>query len=106
MRILIVDDDPDFRSLAVRAMRREFAGAEVVEAGDRASLDRALVAQPLPELLVSDLNLNWIDGFGVIEAVRAVSPDCVAIMFTGTGNEEVAVRAIKAGFDDYVVKSA
>jgi two-component sensor histidine kinase len=105
MRILIVDDDPDFRSLAARAMRREFADADLVEAGDRAGLDGAVTSRHPVDLLISDLNLNWADGFEVLAKVRAASPLCPAIMFTGTGNEEVAVRAIKAGFDDYVVKS-
>ncbi|WP_043361878.1 sensor histidine kinase [Belnapia sp. F-4-1] len=105
MRILIADDDPDFRGLASRAMRREFDGSTITEIGDRAGLDAALATAPGPQLLISDFSLNWIDGFAVFEEVRAAWPGCVAIMFTGTGDEEVAVRAIKAGFDDYVVKS-
>jgi two-component sensor histidine kinase len=105
MRILVVDDDPDFRSLAARAMRREFEQAEVVEVGDPGGLDRALAGPVRVDLLVSDLNLQWTDGFVVLAAVRGAVPLCPAIMFTGTGNEEAAARAIKAGFDDYVVKS-
>ncbi|WP_052402228.1 histidine kinase dimerization/phosphoacceptor domain -containing protein [Muricoccus aerilatus] len=104
MRILIADDDPDFRGLAARAMRREFPGAEILEAGDPATLDQAM--RTPPGLLVSDLELNWTTGFDILERVRTVAPGCPAVMFTGTGSEEVAVRAIKAGFDDYVVKSA
>lgn len=105
MRILIADDDPDFRGLASRAMRREFEDCAITEIGDRAGLDAALAARPGPNLLISDLSLNWTDGFAIFGLVRGTFPDCVAIMFTGTGDEEVAVRAIKAGFDDYVVKS-
>ncbi len=105
MHILIADDDPDFRGLANRAMRREFVECTTTEVGDPAAFEAALAARPAPDLLISDFNLNWIDGFAVFEAVRARHPACLAIMFTGTGDEEVAVRAIKAGFDDYVVKS-
>ncbi|XHO83390.1 histidine kinase dimerization/phosphoacceptor domain -containing protein [Azospirillum sp. A29] len=36
--------------------------------------------------------------------VRERLPECVVVMFTGTGTEEVAVEAMKAGLDDYVVK--
>jgi two-component sensor histidine kinase len=106
MRILIADDDPDIRALAVRVLRQEF-GDEVAigEIADRATLDRALAAGPRPDLLVSDYSLGWADGFTILTAVRAAHPDCPAVMFTGTGNEELAVRALKAGFDDYVVKS-
>jgi two-component sensor histidine kinase len=105
MRILIADDDPDFRSLASRAMRREFESCTITEIGDRAGLDAALAAPLGPDLLISDFSLNWTDGFAIFAEVRAAFPGSVAIMFTGTGDEEVAVRAIKAGFDDYVVKS-
>lgn len=105
MAILIVDDDPDFRMLAARALRREFPDAEMLEAGNAAALDAALRRPGTLRLLVSDLSLNWADGFEVLARVRAVHPDVPAIMFTGTGSEEAAVRAIKAGFEDYVVKS-
>jgi two-component sensor histidine kinase/CheY-like chemotaxis protein len=104
MRILVADDDPDFRTLAARAMRREFPEAEIVEIMDQPGLDQALAGKR-PDLLVTDLQLNWTDGFAIFQAVRAICPHCAAVMFTGTGSEEVAVRAIKAGFDDYVVKS-
>src|SRR5690242_18339070 len=105
MRVVIADDDPDFRKLAIRALRREFEPAEYVEVADAEALDQALGAGQKPGLLVSDFSLNWTDGFDVLRAVRQTAPGCPAIMFTGTGNEEIAVRAIKAGFDDYVVKS-
>ena len=39
-------------------------------------------------------------------AVKARYPDLPVVMFTASGNEEVAVEAMKAGLDDYVVKSA
>lgn len=57
------------------------------------------------DILVTDFDLRWIDGFDVFELTIAKHPNCVAVMFTGTGNEALAVRAMKAGFADYVVKS-
>lgn len=101
--MLIADDDPDFASLAARALQREFAGAEIIEATDATALAQGLAAEP--DLLVTDYALRWTDGFEVLDRLRAAWPGCPAVMFTGTGNEELAVRAIKAGFDDYVVKS-
>jgi two-component sensor histidine kinase len=106
MRILVADDDPDIRALAVRAIGQEFSGeAEIVEIPDQAALDRALASGSQPSLLVSDYSLGWADGFAILNAVRALYPHCPAVMFTGTGNEELAVRALKAGFADYIVKS-
>lgn len=104
MRILFVDDDPDTRALARRSVMQEFPDAQAVEAADRAGLAAALAAGPL-HILVSDFDLGWIDGFEVFTMTREAHPGCIAVMFTGTGNEEMAVRAMKAGFDDYVVKA-
>ncbi|MBW3617422.1 MAG: response regulator, partial [Proteobacteria bacterium] len=104
MRILVVDDDPDARTLTVRALGQEFPEAEIDQAMDPASLDAA-VARASLQLLVSDYDLRWGDGLEVLALVKAAHPDCCSVMFTGTGNEEVAVRAMKAGFDDYLVKS-
>lgn len=103
MRALFVDDDPDTRALAVRAVKQELPSLVVVEATDASGLERAL--QNPVDILVSDFDLRWSDGFDVLGKVRAAFPDCTAVMFTGTGNEELAVRAMKSGFDDYVVKS-
>lgn len=104
IRILFLDDDPDTRTLAVRAVLKEFAGAEALEAADRTSLVNQLDAGPV-DILVTDYDLRWTDGFAVFDLTVARNPNCVAVMFTGTGNEELAVRAMKAGFADYVVKS-
>lgn len=104
MRILFVDDDPDTRALARRSVTQEFPDAQAVEAIDRSGLAAALAAGPL-HILVSDYDLGWIDGFEVFAMTREAHHGCIAVMFTGTGNEELAVRAMKAGFDDYVVKA-
>jgi DNA-binding NtrC family response regulator len=104
MRILVVDDDRDARILATRMLRQEFPGAEIAEPVDAAELTRAVEAAPA-DVLVSDLDLKWTDGFAVFAQVKGAHPNCCCIMFTGTGNEELAVRAMKAGFDDYLVKS-
>src|SRR3989442_13705608 len=42
----------------------------------------------------------------ILRAVKDRCPDCPVIMVTGTGSEEIAVEAMKAGPDDYVLKAA
>jgi two-component sensor histidine kinase len=102
MRVIVADDDPDTRALNIRALAQELPELAAVEVGSPASLDDALSFAP--DLLVTDYDLRWTDGFAVFDKVHAAYPDCPAIMVTGTGNEDLAVRAMKAGFDDYVVK--
>jgi two-component sensor histidine kinase len=102
MRVIVADDDPDTRALNRRAIAHEMPDTDVVEVADPASLEQALSA--IPDLLVTDYDLRWIDGFEILTRVRGAHPNCAAIMVTGTGNEDLAVRAMKAGFDDYIVK--
>ncbi|HUK13518.1 MAG TPA: response regulator [Thermoanaerobaculaceae bacterium] len=104
LHVLIVDDNPDDRLLLRRLLRQEFAGIQIREAADPAALDLAL-AEPSYDAIVTDFHLSWSDGLAVLARIRAVAPECVVLMFTGTGSEEVAVEAMKRGLDDYVLKS-
>ncbi len=104
LRVLLVDDNADDRALVRHGLGREFPGLETHEVIDAASLDAALEEGGF-DLVVTDYHLGWGDGLDVIRAVKARRPDCPVVMFTGTGSEEVAVEAMRAGLDDYVLKS-
>lgn len=102
-RALIADDDRDSRVLVIRALRRAFPELVTVEISDEASLVAALEG-PAPEMAVTDLDLHWTDGLSLFQRLRRKFPYCAVVMFTATGNQEVAVEAMKAGLDDYLVK--
>src|SRR5438128_1108397 len=57
------------------------------------------------DLVITDSHLRWTDGLSVLRAVKARYPDVPVIIFTGTGNEELAVEAMQAGLDDYIRKA-
>ncbi len=104
LRVLLIDDNPHDRALVERELRREFPDLEKEHAIDAEGLGRALEAGGF-DLVITDYQLRWTDGLAVLGAVKTRWPDCPVIMFTGTGSEEVAVEAMKAGLDDYVLKS-
>ena len=104
IRILVVDDNANDRYLVARQLRQEFAELAIVEAGRLADFEAAL-PPPAYDLVVTDYYLQWATGLDVLAAIRARDPMCPIIMFTGTGSEEVAVEAMKAGLSDYVLKS-
>ena len=104
LHTLIIDDNPFDRALAIRELGREFPHLQAQEITAPETLEQALQAGDL-DLVITDYHLGWTDGLQILRAVKARCPDCPVIMFTGTGSEEIAVAAMKAGLDDYVLKS-
>ena len=103
LRILLVDDNPEDRTLAARELRRNFSDLKVEQIIDAKSFAKALEAEEC-DLVITDYQLRWTDGLTVLRAVKTRWSGCPVIMFTGTGSEEIAVEAMKAGLDDYVLK--
>lgn len=100
MRILVVDDDVELVGLLRYAL--ETAGYEVVAAFDgRQAL--ALAAETSPDLVVLDVNLPLIDGFGVLERLRQGS-DIPVMMLTVRADEADEVQGLDLGADDYLRK--
>src|SRR5438093_12304499 len=104
VHVLLVDDNPDDRALIMAELPRELPNLRMTEVFDQAGLDAAIARGGL-DLVITDYQLCWSNGLEVLRAIKAKYPDCPVIMFTSTGNEEVAVEAMKAGLDDYVIKS-
>jgi PAS domain S-box-containing protein len=104
LRILLIDDNPDDRTLVIRELRREFPSLQIEQIIEAKGFAQALEAGNF-DLVVTDFQLRWTDGLAVLKAIKAHWPHCPVIMFTGTGSEVVAVEAMKAGLNDYVLKS-
>lgn len=104
LTMLLVDDDPYDRGLAELALVREFTDTRVKHISDADGLASAL-EEGCFDLVVTDYCLRWTDGLAVLRAVRDRYVDCPVVMLTATGSEEIAVEAMKAGLDDYVIKS-
>jgi FixJ family two-component response regulator len=105
MRVLLIDDEPDDRILSRHELSRHFPHFHIEDIRAEIDLRRALDAGPV-DLVVTDFQLRWTDGIDVLQRVKDRFPDCAVVMFTGTGTQEVAVAAMKAGLDDYVIKAA
>ncbi|HEX5460224.1 MAG TPA: ATP-binding protein [Steroidobacteraceae bacterium] len=104
LRVLVLDDNPHDRQLTLRELRKEFPDVEAIEPLDDGQFRDALRDATFG-IVVTDFNLKWSNGVDIVRAVKEVRPHCPVIMFTATGTQEVAVEAMKAGLDDYVIKS-
>lgn len=102
--IVIVDDNPDDRLLAIRELGKEFTQLHIVEINNADGLASTLEVDNY-DLVITDYQLKWTNGLNVLNAFKFRHPDVPVIMFTNSGTQEVAVAAMKAGLDDYVIKS-
>lgn len=99
--ILVVDDDPVFNGVLVRALTRR--GYEVFAAGDAESTLAAAQAHD-PDAVVLDLNLGSVSGLHLIQPLLAAVPGCRIVVLTGYASIATAVEAIKLGATQYLAK--
>ena len=104
LRVLLVDDNPHDRGIVKRELRNEFDDPRFVEVTNELEFQEALGAGEF-DVVVTDFQIRWTDGLIVLEKIKGRYPDIPVLMFTATGNEEIAVAAMKAGLDDYVIKN-
>lgn len=105
LHLLLLDDSPDYRLLIKHGLRQAFPDLQVTEIKDAQEFCQVL-EQGQFDLVITDYQLRWTDGLKILRAIKEYYPECPVIMFTATGSEEVAIQAMKAGLDDYVIKSA
>ena len=98
--VLVVDDEADIRSLVRELLER--AGHDVVEAGDGNEGLRAFFLAR-PDLVVLDVSMPGLDGWGMLERIRELS-DVPVVMLTAQAQELAKVRGLRGGADDYITK--
>ena len=101
-RILWADDNADMRAY-VRGLLLPYWDVEAVANGQQA-LDSAL--RNPPDLVLSDVMMPVLDGFGLLQALRADprTRTTPVILLSARAGEEARVEGLQAGADDYLVK--
>ena len=101
-RVLVADDNADMREYLTRMLSTRY---RVETAGDgRAAIER-IEADP-PDLVLSDVMMPEVDGFGLVAAVRANARtrSVPVILLSARAGEEARIDGLRAGADDYLVK--
>ena len=100
-RVLVVDDDEDVRASVVSLLKERhydvFSAPDAFKAVGK--LD-----QLAPDAIVTDLVLPGVDGIELLRRARKHDPNTIGIVMTAYGDVSTAVRAIREGASDFVVK--
>jgi DNA-binding NarL/FixJ family response regulator len=103
LRVALADDQALVRS-GLSALLGSFAQV-LVEAGDGAELLAALALQPV-DVILSDIRMPGVDGFGVLEQLRASGNATPVILLTTFDEPDLALRAAEAGARGFLLKDA
>jgi signal transduction histidine kinase/DNA-binding response OmpR family regulator len=101
-RVLVADDNADMREYLTRLLSPHW----IVRAVADGAQAQALVREFQPELVVSDVMMPNLDGFGLLAALRAdpATARVPVIMLSARAGEESRIEGLEAGADDYLVK--
>ena len=101
--VLVVDDVPTMASQYAYDLER-LAGYEVLTAGDgKRALD--LLAGSAVDCMILDLEMPGMDGFEVLRALERLGNEVPVIVYTGTGNYERCIQAVRLGAYGFIDKA-
>ncbi|MGZ3851356.1 MAG: ATP-binding protein, partial [Flavisolibacter sp.] len=101
-KVLLADDNADMRNYVKRLLSQEF---KVITASDGEDAFNKVIHEA-PDLLLSDVMMPKLDGFGLLKRIRQ-HPDqknLPVILLSARAGEESKVEGLDAGADDYLVK--
>jgi putative two-component system response regulator len=104
MKILVIDDEP-FNVALLEAMLAESGYTRVKSVTDsRLAMDTCVSFDP--DLVLLDLMMPHVDGFAVLESIRAAAAETFlpVVILTADANETTKLRALRAGATDFLLK--
>jgi DNA-binding NtrC family response regulator len=102
IHVVVIEDESANRESYERALSK--IGYRVAAFSEAESAFRHLRTHRDVVLVITDLMMPGIDGFGVLAVAREIDPEVGILMITGHGSVESAVDAMKRGADDYLTK--
>ena len=105
LSVLLIEDEPDAARLIQHVLTKGGGAPVALEwVGDlRSGLER--LAERSFQAVLLDLNLPDSSGFETFACVRQKAPDRAVIVLTGHEDEDLALQAVRAGADEYLIKS-
>lgn len=102
--VLIVEDDVHIAQVLVFMLERQHY--KVIHAADGRAAVQHILSSPVPDLVLLDVMLPYVDGFEILGLIRAQSgwETVPVLMLTAKSTERDTVRALDAGANDFIIK--
>ena len=99
-RILVVDDEPEIREVLCELLGMDYSCASASSAEE--ALEK--LREGHFNLIISDIMMGGMSGLEMIPHVLSISPETVVLMISGVQTIESAIKALRAGSFDYIMK--
>jgi two-component system response regulator YesN len=104
LKVLIVDDEPKIRRGLKSLIEKAKLDMEVVGEAEDGEMALAMARETLPDILLVDICMPFLNGLQFIEQLNGVLTDCIIIVITGHDEFSYAHKAIKLQVFDYLLK--
>ena len=95
--VLIIDDDVAVLNMVSDALAQHGLQVHPFAEGTQAIALLERAEEPVMDLVLSDINMDGMDGFEVIHRVKSVNPNLPVVLMTGQGSLDYAIRAMRLG---------
>ena len=102
-KILVVDDEDDFRETIVKRLQKRKMSAQGAESGGKAL--ELIEAEPF-DVVVLDVKMPGLDGIDTLREIKKRKPLIEVILLTGHASMESGIEGMKLGAYDFVMKPA
>jgi two-component system response regulator HydG len=101
LKLLIIDDEANHAQVVAESLERVGYQCVVATSG---SAGAKMIDQDEPDVILTDLKMDGIDGLAILRKARQELPDSEVVVITGHGDVQTAVEAMKAGAANYLQK--
>jgi DNA-binding response OmpR family regulator len=102
--ILLIDDDEAVLDMVESALTHYSMTVHCCSEGEKALARLVTPGAPQFDLVISDINMEGMDGFDVIRKVKAIAPHLPVVLMTGQASVDYAIRAMRLGASNLFMK--
>jgi CheY-like chemotaxis protein len=104
IRLLLVEDNPGWVKIVQENLAGDDSHEFSVEAAHRLSVALELLDNESFDLVLTDLTLSDSAGLGTFHSIHSRAPELPVVILSGVEDEQMALEAVRAGAQDYIVK--